>query len=316
MCTATGATKMRTAPVSSYTLVLSAVTFLGLFGCVDSDQTPVGQATVLDKDWLTASVAAQLDASGRFPGVVPTADSAPALAKQRAAALADAYLKTFGASSSVIWSVDAGITVDGANLRQCDRIDFVESAYDAIPAGQNEWFRNAWGPQWIVRFCQHSATPIVEVTVAANASNVQITSSGALPAGAYSVIFVAHGIPQSASRAPSIEEAAEAVSRANRTGRISKLPKLIGIGAGIAPWRASFVFEQSDAGGGRTISTAVGLTRAAITVRPGRGANIEMDTLFDLSAGGIPVPVPLRRRGDAVSKEDLRVVFLAAGGVH
>jgi hypothetical protein len=308
--------KMRRAVVSRYGFLRVAVSLLGLFGCVDSGKTPVGQSTFVDKDWLTAAVAAQLDASGRFPSVVPAADDAPALSKQRAAALADAFLKTFGSSGSIIWSEDAGVTVDGTKARQCDRLDFVESAYDAVPSGQNEWFRNAWGPQWVVRFCQQSTTPIVELTVAANASGVQITESGTLPAGAYSAIFVAHGIPQKITRSRSIEDAAEAISRANRTGRISQLPRLIGIGAGIAPFRTSFLFEQTDAGGGRTIATAVGLTRAAITVRPGRGASVEIDTLFDVSASGALVPVALRRRSNAVSKADLRAVFLAPGGAQ
>ena len=305
---------MRNRPVLRYCHLLSSMTFFALVGCTDSGKMSISDATVLDKNWLTASVLAQLDPSGRFPSTAPATDNTPAVSLLRAKALADAFVHTFGSSSSMIWSQDAGVPVEGGSLRQCDRVDFVESAYDAIPASQNDWFRNAWGPQWIVRLCQRTSVPIVELTVAANASNIQITDAGTLPFGAYSAIFVAHGIPQGTARAPSIEDAAEAVARANRTAQISQLPSMVGIGAGISPWRTSFLFEQTGTGGIRTVTTAVGLTRSALQLRPSRGSSIELDTLYDLSPTGVAVPVLLRRRSTAIAKSDVRQIFLGTGG--
>ena len=99
-----------------------------LIGCGKDATGPVPTPRA-DASWFTLAIASQLDFAGRLPGTRPLAGQATGIDVDDAIRFSKAIIKDFGPALSDIFSDDAGIPVDGANLRQCDRVDFVESAY-------------------------------------------------------------------------------------------------------------------------------------------------------------------------------------------
>lgn len=237
----------------------------------------------MDTNWFTPAVAVALTSDGRFPGARPEAASVVPVTLDAARALANAWVKTVGAVSALIWSDDAGVTITPAALIQCGRIDFVESAYEEIPATRSPFFRNAWGSHWLVRYCQNGSVAVVEVSVAANAADLEITTDGRLDLQSVSAAFNDHGIAQNSRRYPSVEDGARLVAKVNAGARISKLPRLVHAGRGTPPWIMSWVFEQTDAAGQRSRTSVFGASKMSLISRPLAETTAESDTLLDIA---------------------------------
>lgn len=289
------------------------VVLLSLSACRDESGVQNTFASV-ETDWVTPAIAAQLDLDHRFPGTRPDIASLPAVSLDVARTLATAWVKTVGVVSASIWSDDAGVMVVSAKLVQCNRIDYVESAYEEIPATRSRFFRNAWGPHWLVRFCQNRSAPIVEVSVAANATNITVERDGRLDGRTVNAAFDDHGIAQNSKQYPSVEDGARHVATMNaRPGElIAELPRIIHAGRGTAPWIVSWIYTQTDAAAVRSRVSVFGASKTSLIARPVFDTTAESDTLVDVAQvqGGASIPVVIKRRGNAIQVSDV-LLFLS-----
>jgi hypothetical protein len=298
--------------LARYTPLSIGVALLTVAAC--KDQTgPQKTFTTIEDAWVTPSIAAQLDL-GLFPGNRPEIASPREVSLDAARTLANAWVKTVGVVSASIWSDDAGVTVLPAQLVQCNRIDYVESAYEEIPATRSQAFRNAWGSQWLVRFCQNGSAPVVEVSVAANATTASVGKDGRLDGESVNAAFNDHGIAQNSKQYPSVEDGARHVATANaRAGsRIAELPKITRAGRGTPPWIVSWIFTQTDAAAVRSRVSVFGASKTALITRPVQDITAESDTLVDVSPAqnGTSIPVVIKRRANALQISDV-LLFLS-----
>ena len=295
-----------------FALLSICAVLLTVFAC--KDQTGLTSTfTSVDKEWVTPSIAAQLDLDHRFPGTRPDIGSLPAVSLDAARTLANAWIYTVGFVSASIWSDDAGVTVAAAKLVQCNRIDYVESAYEEIAATRSHAFRNVWGSHWLVRYCQNGSATVVEVSVAANATNISVGRDGRLDGQSLNAAFDDHGIAQNSKQYPSVEDGARHVATVSvRPGAlIAEIPRIIHAGRGTAPWMVSWIFTQSDAAAVRSRVSVFGASKTSLISRPVADITAESDTLVDISPvpGGGSISVVIKRRANALQVSDV-LLFL------
>jgi hypothetical protein len=287
----------------------TTLALLAAAGCRDGTAPDADAPESVSRDILAPAIASQLDANGRFPGALPRDEKAPIVSRDRAYELARAFMKTFGASAAVYWSEDAGRTVSPSQLRVCDRLDFVESPYETFHVARSTAFRNTYGPQWLVRFCERSTRPLLEMTIAANATIGRLNDDGTLPVGGYSSVFSYRIVLwRPGSETTTVEAAVNRVSRAS--GVITELPRLVGIGAGISPTALSYVLTQRGSDDIPVRSVAFGLSSSRMVIRPVPIGTVEVDTLEDFSGDTATIRVQVRRKPVAVAKADLRAFYL------
>ena len=289
------------------------VVFVGLIAalasCKDLSAPEADDRAVVSRDIVTPAIAEQLDNAGRFPASLPSADEHIALPLSRVPIIAQSYMKSFGPSAAPYWAQDAGRPIEPSKLRRCDRIDFVESAYETIDSHRSPEFRNTWGPQWLVRFCDLGVQPILELAIAANASIPPLGNDGSFPVGSYATVFTDRVLPPSDGKAATVEAAANSTSRGD--GPISELPRLIGIGGGMSPTYVSYVITQQSSAGAISRKRIVGLSSSTLVMRPLPTESADVDTLFDFLSDNVSTtPVFIRRKAAAISKADLRAIFL------
>ena len=274
-------------------------------GCSDNPTGP-SRPPMAKAEWFTADVAARLGIDGRLPGARPAVGEATSVSVDDARRFAFAFVAAYGEAYSESWSIQAGTQVDGTKLRQCDRIDYIESAYDDYPPERTEGFRNIHGPRWQVRLCGDTDRPLVEISVAANARNITVNDMGRLTSAPNSSAFQDRGVPQATSPYASVEAAAALVA-ANGAGRISQLPRLIHVGQLFSSRAVSYRFLQTASNGSRTETVVFGTSADDLRIRPERAVGAEVDMLGDVNplGGRLPLPVLMTRRVDALPKSIL-----------
>lgn len=287
------------------------ISLLTLSACQDATAI-TGTASSMDPNWFTPAVAARLTSDNLFPGARPEVTTVVPVTLDAARALANAWVRTVGVVSAPFWSDDAGVTVTSTALVPCGRIDFVESAYEEISATRSPFFRNAWGPHWLVRYCQHGRAAIVEVSVAANAADLAITDDGRLDLQSVNAAFNDHGIAQNSRQYPSVEDGARFLASVRTGLRISALPRLVHAGRGTPPWIMSWVFEQADATAQGSRTSVFGASKMSLIARPLAETTAESDTLFDIAdqPDRPSIPVIITRRATALQISDV-VLFLS-----
>jgi len=271
-----------------------------LIGCGKDATGPVPTPRA-DASWFTLAIASQLDFAGRLPGTRPLAGQATGIDADDAIRFSNAIIKDFGSVLSDIFSDDAGIPVDGDNLRQCDRVDCVESAYEPFAPERTQFFRNVHGAKWLVRYCDRESRVVAEIDIAANAVDMGVDSSGGIVPKSSGTNFSFRGVPRSGIRPPTVEGAAALVSK-NGAGRISELPRLIHIGHGFVSYAVSYLFIQTAPDGTRTTTMVFGVTSADLRIRPERNTPSDRDSLPEIGDSMRTFLVPQARRDDAVAK--------------
>ena len=298
----------RLRPSSRLAIGISLVT---LTACQDGTGI-AGTTSSMDPNWFTPAVAAQLTRDHRFPGARPEVTTVVPVTLDAARALANGWVRTVGVVSAPYWSDDARVTVTSAALVQCGRIDFVESAYEEMSPTRSQLFRNAWGPHWLVRYCQHGSAAVVEVSVAANAADLAIADDGRLDLQSVHAALNDHGIAQNSRQYPSVEDGARFLANAKTGARIAALPRLVHAGRGTPPWIMSWVFEQADAAAQRSRTSVFGASKMSLIARPLAETTAESDTLVDIAdqPGRPSIPVIIKRRATALQISDV-VLFLS-----
>jgi len=236
-----------------------------------------------------------------LPGTRPLAGQATGIGADDAIRISNAIMKDLGPVLSQFFSDDAGIAVDGANLRQCDRVDFIESAYGAFAPERTQFFRNVHGAKWLVRYCDRALRAVAEIDIAANAVGLGVDSSGGIVPRSQGTNFSFRGLPQSGVREPTVEDAAALVAK-NGAGRISELPRLIHIGHGFVSHAVSYLFIQTAPDGTRTTTMVFGVTSADLRIRAERNAPGDRDSLPEIGDSMRTFLVLQARRDDAIAR--------------
>lgn len=282
-------------PVAAWCLLAGT-----LLGCQADATGPVPYSSA-SASWFTPAVASQLDRTGRLPGTRPIGTQATGMSATDAIRFANAVIKDFGAGLSDFFSDDAGIAVDGATLRQCDRVDFVESAYEPFAPERTQFVRNVHGAKWLVRYCDRHARVVAEIDIAANAVGLAVDSAGGIVPKSNGTNWSWRGLPQSTRRAPTVEDAAALVSR-NGAGRISELPRIVHIGHGFVAHAVSYLFTQRAADGTHTTTMVFGVTTADMRIQPERSAPGAVDSMAEIGDSMRTFLVPITRRNEALAK--------------
>lgn len=127
--------------------------------------------------FVVGDAAHALDANGRFTAAALSAsDEQGLISSQRAADLAAAYIRTFGANFQGAWESERGGPLDLASLR-VDRVYFASTPYGAVPDNVHPGFRNGLGPYYIV-ILTSGGRPALGLAVAARNTQVQIDQAG------------------------------------------------------------------------------------------------------------------------------------------
>jgi len=206
-----------------------------------TDNLSPEQLTEIDaRPFVVADVAAQMTRDGRFPETRPATPDAQRTAAAQATALAQAYVRSFSGGLLTAWNTEAGRTIARERLTQCDRVDFAESPYESIPVTVSRNFRQMHAGKWLVRFCDGSRIPVLEVDVTEFGSDLPPIQNGTFGMGDIGNGIDSRGIAVAdggySSGRPDL--AAEAIVRSTGS-RISRLPTLVLAGGFYSP-RASF----------------------------------------------------------------------------
>ena len=271
-----------------------------LIGCGNDATGPVVRPRA-DASWFTPAIASQLDFTGRLPGTRPLGGQATGIDADDAIRFSNGVMKDLGPILSPFFSDDAGIPVDGANLRQCGRVDFIESAYGAFAPERTQFFRNVHGAKWLVRYCDRALRAVAEIDIAANAVGLGVDSTGGIVPKSQGTNFSFRGLPQSGMREPTVEDAAALVAK-NGAGRISALPRLIHIGHGFVSYAMSYLFVQTAPDGTRTTTMVFGVSNTDLRIRAERNAPSDRDSLAEIGDSMRSFLVLQARRDDAIAR--------------
>lgn len=257
----------------------------------------------LDSAAVTPDVFSSLDSRGFFVDYSPPLEPFLQIDVTRAAAIADAYVKTFGEAASGSWSAVHGAPVKGASLRRCGRAHFATDAYSVVDAGASALLKNSTAGRFIFLFCSTSGVQQLQIGVAQSAVDVIVSGTGlvvagTLPDGALSLQAVPRASNGIWMYGP--ERAVELAYRLTGT-RVSEVPFLelspLPDGVGQARWRIKLE-RPVTLFGTRTLSLVltdellvgldepggeltVRLLRATSVVEPG----FESDSLLDFEPG-------------------------------
>lgn len=271
---------------------------LGATGCSDSI-SPVGNAAIDTRAFMTAEVVAQLTSDGRLPNTLPPADAIIEVTSSQADVLARAYVKSFGRYLVNTWSEEAQRSITASRLAPCDRVDFLESAYETIPLSTSKNFKQLHSGAWLVRFCDGGSVPVVEVSVSSVPGMMPTITDGVFGVGDIGDAIKASGVLSSAYSTGRPDRAVEAgATRLN--AKLSALPRLVHIGGQYVAQAAFWVLQLSETGSSRRFRgwAAVGLSGQVRVITEGAiiSASAGADTLMDHGASGALSSVVLRRR--------------------
>lgn len=203
------------------------------------------RATVPINAYVTGRAADAIGADGLIRAdALVASDENDIITANRAAALAVAYIGTFGQFFHDTWDQEHGAPLDLSTLRAA-RIYLAESPYTAVPTDAHPGIRNAYGSYYLVTFASDGAASLL-VAVAAHNTRTTIDAGGRLVLPpAHGNDFWGEGIPLNGSRdfrAYTPEEAIALVGGLTHA-RVIDVPKLVLRGAAWAPvtalWKLS-----------------------------------------------------------------------------
>ena len=216
-------------------------------GCTHAAPTAVSPPTV-SRDWVTGAAAAALGPDGRFvlpgPGNPGPVEISEAEARAQAVGWARMISRIPSAGGPQSLGPGGGLTfapggsglerdyggrIPFAQLKDCGRTLYMESAYEPVPEGAPRFVLNAVGPYWIVRLCAPAED--VPVVLAVSATSEFLVIDGRLQpspsATAMGNEFVSVAIPRRTPVYPLEPEAAVAVAFRKTGRRVSEIPVFV-----------------------------------------------------------------------------------------
>jgi hypothetical protein len=273
-------------------------------GCSEA----VSPAEISERDarqYVTPAVAAQMTSDGRFPDTRPDLSMTTGVTVRDASLLASAYVKTFGRNFEESWSNESGRHISVRDFVICGRLDYLESAYEALPADAGPNFRQLHSGFWLVRFCEGSGVPAVEVSVSDAATDVPTVRDGRFLAGDLGDAIKSQGI-----RATLFHTGRPDRAVANAAARsavvMTGLPRLVHAGGQYAAQAAYWLMPAAGRapsggrpGASRRLWSIGGSSDALLIVDEALGAqDAGADTLIERLPGGGGRTRILRRRAD------------------
>lgn len=280
---------------------LLVVLLLGANGCTDT-VSPADADAIDARAFMTTEVVAQLTADGRLPNSLPPLDAPLMVTSSQASVLARAYVKSFGRYLVNTWSDEAQRTITESRLTPCDRLDFLESAYEFIPLSTSPNFRELHAGAWLVRFCDGGTAPVLEVSVSSAARPLPAVTDGVFGVGDIGDAIKASGVASRSYSTGRPDRAIEAgATRLN--AKVNALPRLIHVGGQYVAQAAFWLLPVTETGSSRRFRgwAAVGRSGqvrviAEDAVLPTVAGS---DTLTDRTPSGAAISVVLRRRIDS-----------------
>lgn len=214
---------------------------------------------------VVGAAADNLNADGYFQFPAPLSPSAlPIISAERARALAEADIRTFGSQSKAEWERLHGRAINLSALKADPRVLYVPTPYALFPDGFHLSYRREYGPYYLVRLKAENTTVLL-VCVSAYASEVQIDVQGFVqrPGLGRGAEFFEHAIPKDTSlvRLFTAEEAVVLVGSLTSV-RVSEVPELVRRGAPLSPaaalWKLTLERPVSvrTVQGSRTLETS------------------------------------------------------------
>lgn len=289
----------------SWIALLVAAGSAAAAGCA-SGPTAVDVPTV-SRDWVTGAAAAALGADGRFMLPGPREPRPLEISEASARAQAVGWARLVGAlptDGSTDWFApggsglerDHGAKISFAQLRDCGRAIYTESAYGPLPPGAPRAMLNGFGAYWIVRLCSPAGD--VPVVLAVAATSALVVTEGTLQPSAAAASTgnefrsAATPLGTSFARAFPLEPEAAVAFVYRRTGRrVSEVPVYVQRVADGRPdpiypqfgyWRITL--EEPVRGVGTASGATYGGRDVAVFWSGGRGA----DTTLCVALGTQP----------------------------
>lgn len=201
-----------------------------LASCDWHDEWPTGASTAPPdiRAYVTGLAAEHLNAEGRFQLLPVTASGdRPIITPERARALAEAFLRSYGPFFESSWGKERGSSIHVTHLRAESSVFLAETPYEPFPRGNyHPAFPKMFGPYYLVTFTADRVEQLI-VAVSAYNTDVEIDSRGdvRLPAVGGDE-FLTEGVPDRAPQSHRPENAVAAVGR--RTGaRTEVVPQLV-----------------------------------------------------------------------------------------
>ena len=198
-----------------------------------ADGTPlgvsVGPPSVAElRTATTDAAAAAIGPDGRIQLTAPTGGLQPGLSADDARAFASAWMVQFAPVMRSALERDHGGPLSPAELKSCGRVLYARSPFIApgneIPAP----YRRAYGPWWLVTFCDAAQAPTVSVAVSAWATDLSLTGGKLMIPRISGNEFVAVGIPVGhVGEYPSPPESAVELAAQQSGERVSAVPELV-----------------------------------------------------------------------------------------
>lgn len=175
---------MTTAPNRAGRRWYHAAFWFALSGCLSCDSgitDPIIDPNPDIREYLTPSIAAMLDASGRLPvdaDARPDLETVPVIQASIARALAAGQLKTFGAFLNPTWEQDRGRHIDWAVLTVSPRVYVAQTVFGAVPdVGCHPSFVHWFGSFYMMTYDADGA-PQVRIAVSAQATDYDVDNNG------------------------------------------------------------------------------------------------------------------------------------------
>lgn len=225
----------RTIRISLATAPLVAVGACDIRGITGPDAPPDV------RPFVTGAAAAAVTSGGFFSLPAPVAPGErPIIGPQRAGLLGASYVLTFAPWLRGHWNEQRGRQIDVERLRHDERVFYASTPYASFPEGYHPTFTTMFGPYYVMRMISGS-TPVLLVSVAAYATEVEIDESGKIyrpgPGGSE---FVSQGFPLDTMK-PHLaafatpEEAVVTVARLTGA-KVSEVPELMRVGMPLGPF--------------------------------------------------------------------------------
>jgi len=154
------------------------------------------------------------------------------------------YVRDFGPAFVGDWVKSHGVPIDYAALRPCSGAFYARSAYEPLGQRVSAFVQRAFGPHWIVAFCQPNDGPAVVVTFSSLVTDLE-DGRDSVVRNAYSQAdFFSLGIPRNTPGRVTFSPEGAAEQAAALSGqRVSTVPQLImpprPYAAAVSRWRVT-----------------------------------------------------------------------------
>ncbi|MGI8498248.1 MAG: hypothetical protein ACR2OG_11775 [Gemmatimonadaceae bacterium] len=210
-----------------------AITFVGaaasviFAACRDTTAPPAPPPARVDPKYLAGNAARALGPNGQFilPAPVPQGVYAE-ISEAYADSIATAFVRGYGQFRLGDYEQIHGARINLAALVRCGRTFYVASAYEPLPLQVPLNWRKAYGPEWMVTFCD-GGVPALGVSMPAYDTDVQVIAGQLIDPPEHYALISAEGIPLRLGSMPLAPEAMAELAARLTGRRVTEVPQLV-----------------------------------------------------------------------------------------